>query len=110
MMMTNLPPWWESSNKRKKINERSRKQEADRANQIGGRVQPGSGCSPNAPQDVRSEDYLEQLKFTDSESYRLTVKEWMKLRSDSDRFGRSPRMVIDFSNHKIRLVITQEEM
>ena len=110
--MNELPPWWdkESSHKRKKINKRSAKQEKDRAKQIGGRVQPGSGCSSNAPQDVRSDEYMEQLKFTDGDSYRLTVKEWLQLRGDSDRFGRSPRMVVDFSRHNVRLVITQEEM
>jgi hypothetical protein len=112
MSDSTLPSWWdkESSHKRKQINARSKKQESKRAEQIGGRVQPGSGCSSNAPQDVRSDEYMEQLKFTDSASYRLTVKEWLQLSADSDRFGRSPRMVIDFEKHNLRLVITQEEM
>lgn len=107
-----LPSWWntEAANSRKKINARSKEQERDRARQIGGRVQPGSGCSSNAPQDVRSNEYMEQLKFTDKGSYRLTAKEWLGLRADSDRFGRSPRMVIDFQEHNLRLIVTQEEM
>lgn len=110
--MAKMPPWWdeESSNKRKKVNARSKKQEQNRAKQIGGRVQPGSGCSPNAPQDVRNAEYMEQLKFTDKASYRLTVEEWLELRADSDRFGRLPRMVIDFEEHNLRLIVTQEEM
>lgn len=106
-----LPPWFdrESSHKRKQINKRSKKQESERAKQIGGRVQPGSGSSSRAPQDVRSDEYMEQLKFTDQDGYRLTAKEWLGLAHDASTFGRTPRMVIDFEKYGIRLVITQEE-
>ncbi len=107
----NLPPWWDpdSADKRKKINTRSKKQESDRAKQIGGRVQPGSGSSSRAPEDVRSDEYMEQLKFTDADGYRLTAKEWLRLSHNASTFGRTPRMVVDFEKYGIRLVITQEE-
>ena|SRR5687768_1599960 len=109
--MTNLPPWWdkESSHKRKQINKRSEKQESDRAKQIGGRVQPGSGSSSRAPQDVRNESYLEQLKFTDADSFRLSVLEWLSGEADASRFGRSHRLLVDFDKYDVRLVITREE-
>jgi hypothetical protein len=109
--MSDLPPWWdkESARKRKQVNKRSKKQEEDRAKKIGGRVQPGSGSSYRAPQDVRNDDYLEQLKFTDADSFALKAKEWLAGEADASRFGRSHRMVIDFDKYGLRLVVTRED-
>lgn len=109
--MDDLPPWWdkESAHKRKQINKRSARQEKDRAEQIGGRVQPGSGSSSRAPQDVRNDEYLEQLKFTDADSFALKAKEWLAGEDDASRFGRSHRLLIDFDKYGIRLVVTREE-
>lgn len=110
--MSDLPPWWdkESARKRKEVNRRSKKHEKDRADQIGGRVQPGSGSSKNAPQDVRNEEYLEQHKFTDADSFRLSVKDWLSGEDDASRFGRLHRIVIDFDKHGVRLVVTREDI
>lgn len=112
MTMSDLPPWWdsESSHKRKQINKRSKKHEEDRAKQIGGRVQPGSGSSDRAPQDIRNAEVLEQHKFTDKDRFTLDVREYLKGEADASRFGRTHRWVLDFDKHGVRLVVTREEM
>lgn len=101
-----LPIWFDKN--REKQNARSRRQEKDRAEQIGGRVQAGSGSSWRAPEDIRAEEFLEQIKFTDSKGFRITVEEWQRLRGHAERDGRSPRLVIDFERFGIRLIVTEE--
>lgn len=110
-MAGDLPPWFdkESAHKRKQVNTRSKKHETARAKEIGGRVQPGSGSSSRAPQDVRNDEYLEQHKFTDADSFALKIKEWLRNEDDASRFGRLHRMVIDFDAYGVRLVVTREE-
>jgi hypothetical protein len=103
-----LPAWFNDPGNRKKINERSARQERKRAEQVGGKVSAGSGSSYRSPQDVRSEGELEQLKFTDKDSFTIKVDEWKKIRDDALRFGREPRMVIDFEQHGIRMIIEEE--
>jgi hypothetical protein len=104
------PKWWDSKHKLKEQNRRSKKQEEKRAKQQGGKRQSGSGSSYRAPQDVRTPDYLEQLKYTDAVSFSIKVKEWLNLRRDALNTGRAPRMVIDFEKHGVRLIIIEESI
>lgn len=113
--MSNLPPWMDSSKaKKKKINARSARQEKKYAKESGGKVQPGSGSSPRAPEDVvepvgpDGEGDLVQLKYTDAKGFRITVAEWKRLRANARRVGRSPKLVIDFESEGIRLVVREE--
>lgn len=113
--MNGLPAWWSEPAQKRKQNRRSRAQERERAKQTGGRQQPGSGSSYRAPQDVvtpldnEEEGFSESIKYTDSDGYRITINEWLQLRSDAHDAGREPRLVIDFTRRKLRLVITEEE-
>lgn len=105
--MTPLPPWF--SKNREKINRRSRSQERRYAEENRGRVQAGSGSSWRAPQDVKEDDYLTQLKFTDKQSFSIKVAEWKKIRKDAREAGRDPKLVIDFEKEGIRLIVTEED-
>ena len=84
------------------------------AKETGGKVQPGSGSSWRAPEDVRGpldesgDGYLDQHKFTDSGSFRITAKEWRKIRANARRAGREPRLIIEFPEHGIKLTVTED--
>lgn len=104
-----------SKAKRKKVNSRSAKQEKQYAQDKGGKVQPGSGSSPRAPEDVvepldpdTGTGFLTQLKFTDGKGFRITGDEWERIRANARRDGREPRLVIDLVAYGIRLVVTEE--
>lgn len=101
--MTDLPNWF--GNTRKRQNQRSKKQERNRAKETGGRVQAGSGSSWRAPQDNRTPERLEQIKFTDKSSFTINVKEWLALEADALRDGRDPVFVIDFDKYGVRLEV-----
>ena len=103
-----IPAWLHNDGGRRERNRRSARQETDRAEQVSGRRQPGSGSSYRAPQDIRGTEHLEQIKFTDSARYTLSVYEWINLRADAYRSGREPRLVIDFPVYGIRLVVMEE--
>lgn len=105
--MSKRPPWWEES-RRKQNNRDSKTQELRRARQVGGRVQAGSGSSWRAPNDVMTGDALEELKFTQKDSYRIRVVDWLRHRGNARRAGVEPTLIIDFPTHRIRLVVREE--
>ena len=92
-----LPAWWSDKAARRKINARSRAQERIHAKAADGRPQAGSGSSWRAPGDVISEEYLDEVKFTDKSSFSLQLLEWVAIRAKALRLGREPRMVIEFT-------------
>jgi hypothetical protein len=109
--VTDVPPWFD---RRKQQNRRSRTQEKRRAQEIGGRVQPGSGSSRRAPQDVRQklndqdEGRLEQIKYTDKDRITIKVDDLIRLYEDALLHGRDSTYLVDFDNHGIRIAITVE--
>lgn len=104
--MSEVPAWW--GNERQKRNDRSGKQERDRAKEVGGRASAGSGSSWRSPGDVRAEEYLEELKFTDKKSYSLRVADWEDIKAKALVLGREPKMVIEFPEAGLRLIVTEE--
>lgn len=104
--MSELPAWF--GRDRQERNDRSRRQEERRAEQVGGRTTPGSGSSWRSPGDVRADDVLEELKYTDKGSYTLRIADWFSIKRKALKLGREPRMVIDFPHKQLRLVITEE--
>lgn len=104
-----LPKWWQSGQDRPKQNKRSREQERKRAKETGGKVQKGSGSSWRARGDVRTDDDLEQLKYTDKASYSLKVAEWRQIAMDAASQGREPSLIIEFSEFNLRLKIVAED-
>lgn len=109
MSQPDLPAWFGEQGDKRRQNRRSRAQERKRAAETGGKVQRGSGTSWRARGDVRREEDLEQLKFTDAASYRVSVKEWQAIVADAQSQGREPVLIIDFEQHGLRLRVTQED-
>ena len=107
MSKSTQPAWWDPD-QRKTRNQRSKTQELNRAKDTGGRVQAGSGSSWRAPQDVVTGEHLEELKFTGKSSYSIKTSMWVKLRSNAVRLGREPKLVIDFVEEGVRLIVTEE--
>lgn len=105
--MNSLPSFFDP---RRDRNNRSKKQERERADEIGGRRQSGSGSSHRAPQDVRSDTDLEQLKFTDKDRITILVSDLIKTYADAMVCGREPGYVVNFSKHHIRMVISIERV
>lgn len=110
--MPDLPHWFDK--RREKQNERSRKQEREHARSVGGVVQAGSGSSWRRPQDVQQhlrpdgDTFLDQLKFTDKDGFRITAAECKRIHSDALRDGRTGRLIIDFEQHGVRVVCAIE--
>ena len=81
---------------RKKIKKASTKQERQIMKGIGGRVQPASGAMASHKSDGRLRDKVRmEAKFTYADSYRVTLKDLNKLRSECQGSER-PAFVIDF--------------
>lgn len=107
--MSAVPAWWREGQDREKQNRRSRSQERNRAASNGGKLQPGSGSSWRARGDVRTEDDLEALKYTDALSYRLDVRDWRVIEADARSQGREPVLIIRFAEHNLTLRVEREE-
>lgn len=105
--MSDDPAWMGKPQSLRRQNARSRAQERQIAREVGGRVQAGSGSSRRAPQDIKSDDDLYQVKYTDKDSYRLTNAEWDKVRKDALTHGREPAMIVEFTKTGRRLRITE---
>lgn len=109
-----LPRWWEDG--RQKQNSLSKQQELARAKQTKGKRQPGSGSSRYARHDVKTEDFLEELKFTASGHFTIKASDWLRLRKNSLLAGRQPKLVVDFhclerpEKEKFRLVVIEERI
>lgn len=105
-----LPKWWTGKQTLRNQNRSSATQERARAEEVGGRVQSGSGSSWRAPQDVVAPEYLEQLKETNGKGFTILRDECAGLLADALRSGREPRMVVDFRGKgPLRLIITIEK-
>lgn len=63
---------------------------------IGGRLQPGSGCSPNNKGDIKTDSFLIESKATIHNS--LSVKlEWLrKISDEAIGLTREPALIVQF--------------
>ena len=95
---------------KKKQNRRSQRQERKVAQDVGGRVQAGSGSSWRARGDVRTPDELLEVKYTDKASRSLKVSELKQIKHDALMAGKTPGMIVDFEQHGIRAIIYIEEL
>jgi cytochrome oxidase assembly protein ShyY1 len=102
-----LPGWF--GQERQDNNRRSRRQEARHAKATGGRVQPGSGSSWRAKEDVRSAEHLDQLKSTQKASWTLRVEDLMILDRNAARDGRVGRTIVEFVEQGVSYVVTRYE-
>ena len=83
---------------------RSERQEAEVANRLGGKVQPGSGSRSHYKSDVRvvGERRVE-CKFTRAKSYRVTLADLEKVAAECTT-GEKPMFVIRFVNDDGRTI------
>ena len=93
--------------KRKK--KRSKKQEKGWAKRnIGGRERPASGAKWYAKGDVESGEgdykFLWENKYTDKQSFRVTSKDWQKIKEEALKEGKIPGMAI-----QLRPQVTHEQ-
>lgn len=100
-----LPNWFDKE--RQDRNRESKRQEIDWAKKTKGTRSAGSGSSWRRPQDNRTAIFLDQIKFTRAQSFRISLGEWQSLASDAAREGRDPRMVIEFKPSGITLIVTE---
>jgi len=76
---------------------RSQTQERRTAEDLGGRVQKGSGATGFAKSDVRAPlDVRAECKTTSAKSYSLKLHEWRKICQEAIQGGESPVMQIEF--------------
>jgi hypothetical protein len=74
----------------------ARRQETARAKAVGGRRQPGSGNRPGFRGDVRTENAVEELKFTTKQSYSLKLEDLQKIEEYALSVGSFPLFTVEF--------------
>ena len=100
-----LPSWWDRQ--KQDQNRRSKKQEEQHAKRVGGKRQVGSGSSWRSPGDVRSEEYLDELKYTDAKSFSVSPVLWAGIKKKAALTGRTPRLIIRFDSSGLELIVTE---
>lgn len=83
-------------NRGSSVQRRSRKQEDRYAKRWHGKRQPGSGSRPGYRGDVKLEDFLTEVKFTDAKSCRLELDTLRKIGAEAAAIGRKPLLALDF--------------
>lgn len=96
--------------KKRAQNAASRAQEHRHARKVGGKVQAGSGSSWRAKGDVKSSEFMDELKFTSRSSFSITNTIINKLLRAAGQSGREPRLIIDFQSLGVRAVVTFEDL
>lgn len=83
----------------KTVKEKSQHQEKRTAKQFRGLAQIASGAIWSMKADVRSDDYLIENKYTDSDFYTLNIKTWNKIFKEATNDNlRVPLMQIDIKD------------
>jgi hypothetical protein len=83
--------------KKKAIKSRSAKQEAKRIEAVGGRRHAGSGSLSGYKSDGSTDRWRMENKFTSAQSYRVTLADLAKLRSEC-RNAQAPVFNIEFQD------------
>jgi hypothetical protein len=106
-----VTPFSFGDNTPKQRRKRATKQEERLAKLVGGKAQAGSGAVWSAKGDVKQEDYLFENKYTEKESFRLSVELWQEIEKKAmiAESGRKPAMHIEIGKSKTRLVVMSEE-
>lgn len=77
------------------------KDEKDTAARFKGRRQPGSGNTPFAKGDVKTEKYLISNKSTDKNQFPLKRSDWAEIEGQALREGREPLMMVTIAGFKV---------
>jgi hypothetical protein len=84
--------------------EHGQKAEKRAGTRLGGRLQPGSGCSPNNKGDIKTDHFLVESKSTINGS--LSLKhEWLrKISGEAIAISREPALIVQFVDAQGRTV------
>lgn len=80
------------------------KAEKRAAKRIGGRLQPGSGCSPNNKGDIKTGSFLLESKATIHDSLSVKLGWLRKISDEAISLSREPALVIQFVTHDGKIV------
>lgn len=91
------------------IKKKSQRQEKRTAREFKGRTTPASGALSGIKGDVRTDKFLIENKFTDSDSYTLKFVTWNKIRMEALKDElRTPLMQVDIQD--LQLVILNKSL
>jgi hypothetical protein len=91
-------------------NKKSKKQEARLAKDlIGGRAQIASGALDYWDNDVCSDAFLMEAKYTEAKSYSIKVKYWDETEKNAFSIGKLPVLVIEFDPQRKGLAVIRYE-
>jgi Holliday junction resolvase len=74
----------------------SKKQEKKLAKELNGSVVPASGAIPGIPQDVSTDYFLVEAKYTEGKSFAVNRKYWNGIVEHAFKQGKLPVMIIEF--------------
>lgn len=77
-------------------NDHGQKAEKRATKRLGGRQQPGSGCSPNNKGDIKLDHFLVENKSTIHESLGLKLAWLRKISDEAIALSREPAVAIQF--------------
>lgn len=83
---------------------RSQQQEKLAAQTYGGKVQPCSGARAHSKGDVTTPVLLIEAKTTNTEGYRVTVGNWLKIQREAALEGKTGVMLLELSGHRMFVV------
>lgn len=88
----------------------SQKQESRLADDLGGRVQPGSGARWGYRRDVVTKDYLIEAKCTDSGKYLVSEKDFDHLTKQAYEIGKVPVYAVSINGDADVIVMPHNEL
>jgi hypothetical protein len=78
---------------------KSKKQEKDIAEDFsGGKPQIASGALPFWKQDIQSDNFLIEAKYTEAKSFSIKKQYFSDITNEAFKIGRLPMMVIEFTD------------
>jgi len=89
--------FWDEGNKKKE----TLRNEKKLAKSVGGTPQPISGAITGFKGDVKTKDYLFDLKQTTKKSSSVTIKDLHKIQREADSYMKEPVLLLQFDSIKI---------
>lgn len=63
---------------------------------VGGKRNPGSGCFANYKQDIHSDKFVIEHKYTEAKSFSIKKAYFKDITEEAFKLGKLPAMVIEF--------------
>lgn len=90
--------------------DRAIKKEKKFAQKYGGKVQPCSGRLPVAKGDVKLEEFLVEMKFTQGKQFTLKFDILEKISNEAMSIGKNAALMLDFAEYGEKYVIIKESV